>query len=143
MTKIRRMEKRDLERVYELGSREERFRVGAEETGFWTREQLFNWVGSENDVLLVAENEGRIVGYALSQYHAPTRKATFENLHVDLSYRKSGIGKLLTAELVRSLKEKGAYICTLVEPDNEAIIKVLEENGFRKGKQTMWMDQST
>ena len=100
----------DVELVYALGIGEKRFRVGAESAGFWTKEQLRNWVKSKDDVLLVAEENRQIVGYVLSQYHAPTRKATFENLYVFPKYRNLGIAKMLTLELIHQLKEKKAYV---------------------------------
>ena len=142
MVKIRKMKIEDVELVYALGIGEKRFRVGAESAGFWTKEQLRNWVKSKDDVLLVAEENRQIVGYVLSQYHAPTRKATFENLYVFPKYRNLGIAKMLTLELIHQLKEKKAYICGLIETDNESIAQLLGANGFKKGKQMIWMDQS-
>ena len=140
MTKIRRMKLEDVELVHNLGIGEKRFAVGGEEVAFWTKEQLTNWVKSEKDVLLIAEQNEQIIGYALSQYHSPTRKATYENLYVIPEYRNQGIARKLTSELIKQLKEKKSYICGLIEADNELIVKILEENGFKKGKQMIWMD---
>ena len=142
MIEIRKMELRDIDSVYALGTDEKRFKVGGkEQVGFWTKGQLERWVESESDVLIVAEENKRVIGYALSQYHAPTRKATFENLHVDLAYRGQEIGAQLTEKLVYLLRKKGAkYICGLPDPENKAIVKVLEQQGFKKGKTLVWMD---
>jgi len=142
MVAIRRMKPQDVEEVYNLGISETRFRVGSEEqAGFWTKEQLDSWVRSDSDVLLVAEQEAKVVGYALSHYHLPTKKATFDNLHVNPNYRGLGIGHNLTSELVKALRNQGAfYICTLVESDNNTIVRVLEKSGFKKGKTMIWMD---
>ena len=140
MIKIRRMEKKDVEAVYSLGTSEERFRVGGDGAVFWPRGQLSDWVKSKTDVLLVAEDNDKIVGYALSQYHAPTKKAVFENLHVSPEYRGEGVGSQLTDQLVAHLKKQGAvYICALVEPNNEAILNTLTQKGFEKGKKMRWL----
>jgi len=140
MIKIRRMEKKDVEAVYSLGTSEERFRVGGDGAVFWTKEQLSRWTQSETDVLIVAEDRSKIVGYALSQYHPPTKKAVFENLHVSPEYRSQGVGSQLTDQLVAHLKKQGAvYICALVEPNNEAILNTLTQKGFEAGKEMRWL----
>ena len=102
-----------------------------------------NWIDSGNDVLLVAEDDNKIVGYVTSQFHAAPGKAVVENLFVSENYRGKGLGSELVDECVRNLEKKGAkYICALVEPDNEAIIKTLENKGFSREKQFLWMAKS-
>jgi len=97
---------------------------------------------------LVAETNGKVIGYALSQYHSPTRKATFENLHVAEGQRGIGLAHGRTAyslasKMLVALEAKGAeYICGTVEPDNKVNIKLLEYIGLRKGKQVIWMDKT-
>lgn len=137
------MQPGDVNEVYLLGSQENRFDVSSRTCGFWSIEQLTAWVENDNDVLLVAEEEGRVAGYALSQYHAPTKKAVFENLQVTKEFSNRGIGRDLTLELIRGLSKKGAkYICGVFKEDNKAIQSVLEKNGFEVGKRMRWIDYS-
>lgn len=143
MVEIRNMKLQDIEEVHAYGTAERRFAVSGSTQVFWTPEQLRDWLVAGQDVLLVAEHEERVVGYALSQYHGPTGKATFENLYVVPEQRKTGLGKQLTQALIVQLKERGAkYICALVEPDNAGIIRTLQSQGFQKGKNYVWMDLS-
>jgi ribosomal protein S18 acetylase RimI-like enzyme len=142
MIKIRKMKIEDVEEVFNLGVKEERFNVSKQnKTPFWTKEQLMSWVKNNKDVLLIAEDNGKTVGYALSTYHFPTGKATFENLYVVEEYRNKGVGKKLTTNLIKELKKIGStYICTLVESDNTSIMKCLEKSGFVRGKDFTWME---
>ena len=142
MVQIRKMKIEDVETVFNLGVKEERFNVSKQKKeAFWAKEQLTSWVKKNKDVLLIAEDNGKIVGYALSAYHAPTGKATFENLYVIEEYRSKGVGRELTECLIKELKKCGAtYICALVEQDNLPIIKCLEKPGFVRGKDFTWME---
>jgi ribosomal protein S18 acetylase RimI-like enzyme len=138
MTVIRRMNLQDVDAVFIMGVNEPRFKVSSE-NGFWTKDQLSRWVENEKDVLLIAEEEGKIVGCALSQYHSQTNKATFENLYVNPDCRNSGIGNLLVSELIQIYQDRNSSLCALIEPDNKPILSLLEKNSFERGKEMIWM----
>ena len=131
----------DIEAVYETGMKTEAFRV-SDTPGFWSKEQLNRWLGNPDDVLLVAEDEERVIGYVMSQLHKPTGKATIENLFVDKSYRKKGIGRDLIKRCLKELKEKGAsYFCAMVRADNDEIIDFYKRCGFTRGYGFVWMER--
>jgi len=138
--KIRRMQESDIEIVYELGSRAEEFSITSDSGNFWDRGVLEDWLQSSDDVLLVAEEEGKIIGFALSQFHLPTKKGTIENVYVAERYRGSGLGKNLLTNIVGELRNQGAeYFCALVKVDNEASKALLKKCGFQKGYDFTWM----
>lgn len=135
------MQPEDTMAVCLLASKEERFQVSGL-TCFWGQEELNSWSKSEGDVCLVAEDNGAIVGFVLSQYHKPTGKATIENLFVKEEYRDKGIGRELFAKCSWALKENGAtYQCGMVEPDNDLIFDIVKGTGFDEGKTFVWVDK--
>ena len=131
----------DIETVYESGRETEAFRV-SDTPGFWSRKQLNRWLDNPDDVLLVAEDNKRVIGYVMSQLHKPTGKATIENLFVDESYRKKGIGSDLIKRCLKELKERGAsYFCAMVRTDNDKITNFYERCGFTRGYNFVWMER--
>ena len=142
MILVRKMNAEDVEKVYSLGNREQTFEAGGSGKIFWSLEQLKNWLKS-NDILLVAEENGKIVGFLLTQFHNPTGKMVIENLYVDVDYRKMGVGGNLVSAFLGYLPSMGVeYICALIEEENKIIAKLLEKNGFKKGKKMFWMDKT-
>ena len=128
----------DIAEVCCIGKSVQAFEV-AEGDLFWTVEQLTAWVEAGNDVLLVAKEEDKIVGFALSTLHRPTGKATWENLYVDPSKRNLGIGRALTEEMVTQLQRRGAtYVCFFVRAENLTEVAYFERRGFTKGHNFVW-----
>jgi len=142
MVTIRRMQKNDIETVYDMGMKVEGFAV-SESTRFWTKEELYRWIDSKDDVLLVAEDEGKIIGYIMSRLHIPTRNAIIENVYVDERYRRKEIGSNLVRECLKQLKEKGTtYLYGLVKRDDKITIEFLKSLGFKRGYDFTWMELS-
>lgn len=138
--KIRSMKISDILEIIEIGEQIEEFRVDSKVKGFWTKEQLAKWVNSKEDVLLVAEENDRIVGFVMFAHHVPTGKVTFENAWADKEFRGKGIVEKLVREGIKELKQTGAtYLCALAKTDNLASIKFLEKNKFMKGFDFSWM----
>jgi ribosomal protein S18 acetylase RimI-like enzyme len=142
---IQPMTEDDVELVHASGIEVEAFQTTdaeAEESPFWPKERLREWVRSGDDVLLVAEDDGTIVGYFLSHLHEITGAAYIENLYVDEKYRRQGIGKrLLTEGVNRIVANGGRYISALTKPDNDAMRALLREADFNEGDTFVWMDR--
>lgn len=138
---IRPMNKGDAGAVRVLGVGQKEFSTAS--GSFWTHEQLEKWCESRTDVLLVAEDDGKIIGFSLYATHIPTGKVTWENLYVDPSARGKDVGKSLIQEAHRLLKEKGYSYVVLQNNSNdqERFSKYLEPFGFRPGERVLWMDQ--
>jgi ribosomal protein S18 acetylase RimI-like enzyme len=94
-------------------------------------------VYSKNKLLLVAEEDNKIIGFALGElgYRPPVfaiRKIGFiSDVFVDKDFRKSGIGKIFLNELCQWFKKNGLrYIELTVHVKNEIGIKVWTKYGF-------------
>lgn len=130
----------DIEELERIGKSVEEFRVDPKIKGFWTKKQLLKWIESKNDVILIAEEDNKIIGFVMFAHHIPTGKVTFENAWIDENFRGKNIIEELVSKGLKSLKEKGAtYLCALSKTDNLASIKFLEKNKFMKGFDFTWM----
>jgi ribosomal protein S18 acetylase RimI-like enzyme len=142
MTTIREMTEQDIPVIYSYGTGESRFTVCEGSSGFWSIEQLTRWVANERDVLLVAEEDSRIVGYTLSHTHEPTGKTEYENLHVLSDCRGRGIATELMMDAIRINEERGTtYHVGLVEPDNAGSLKALGTAGMTPQATFVWVDK--
>ena len=139
---IEKMQLRDTETVHRLGKSQAAFKVSGEDA-FWTLDQLKCWVRRDEDVLLVAMEEGHVIGFALSTLHRPTGKATWENLYVVPNSRGKGVGIALGNEMVKQLDQRGAtYIYFLVRAENVDEVEYFEKRGFEKGFNFVWFGKS-
>lgn len=138
---FRHLELRDLDIVYESGIREEAFEV-APGSRFWSKETLGHWIkNQENDVLLGAEVDGRLAGYALAKIHHPTGEAALDNLYVLEEFRERGVAKDLLKECARRLREKGAkYLGAITKPHNETVMRIFQRAGGQIGHTFVWLD---
>src|SRR3989344_157878 len=105
---IRNMELADVEKVYEIGKGAPEFTV-SDSSSFWEKEDLERWVrDKEEDILLVAEAGGEIIGFILAKYHKATRLGTITDIFVEESHRRKGIGTNLLHQVKNQLLDKGA-----------------------------------
>ena len=105
---------------------------------------------------LVAETEGRVVGFAYAGRHAARaayRWAAEVSVYLDPSQQRRGIGRSLYVELIAALGEAGfCTLCAGITQPNEASnrlheslgfapIGTYERIGFKHGKwhDVMWM----
>lgn len=139
---IVRMRPPDIDEIYQLGLFQDEF--SSSSSSFWTKEQLLAWCQSRNDLLLVAKNNNKIIGFSFYAVHFPTKKVTWENLYVVPEARGSGVAKRLTAEGLKQLKQMGyVYLMLCVNAKNqESFIRFLENYGFKRGNKVWWVDLS-
>ena len=70
---IREMTLDDLDEVFDLGRNAPEFAV-SNESSFWTKEELERWIAENtDDVLLVSELKGQVIGFVLAKYHNDDR----------------------------------------------------------------------
>lgn len=139
--KIRKLESADIDQVYELGNLKDEFTT--ENGSFWSKEQLESWGKSESDIMLVAESEGKIVGFSLYAQHIPTKKVTWENMYVLPEYRKLGIGSALIENSLEKLKELGCkyVMCCINSTDQNQFAEYLKKFGFKIYGNVLWVDK--
>jgi len=100
----------------------------------YPRGVLLVFLENNPDTFLVAEYNGKVVGYSMS-YLRPDLEGHIMSIAVDERYRGRGIGSLLLAETIERLLAKGArYIGLEVRVSNERAIKLYERFGFRRIK---------
>lgn len=135
--KIRDMSPEDANTVYRLGVNTEEYEVAESEEIFWSIEQLKKWSKKEDDVNLVAQSDGEIVGYILSHIHNPTGKVEIENLYVDPNWRRNGIGKKLMDSLIDSY-DNAEFFVGLVLKTNDSMHKFMNRCDFDRGEDVIW-----
>jgi len=135
----------DVDYVHASGIKVEAFQTTsaeADDSPFWPKDRLRRWVQSGEDVLLIAESEGSVVGYFLSHLHETTGATYIENVYVEKNYRRQGIGEQLVREGVdRIVANGGRYISALTKTDNEAMQGLLQKVDFNQGENFVWMDK--
>lgn len=90
-------------------------------------------------VMLVAELEGRVVGYALVFFHAGTSLARLYSMAVLPQCRGRGIGRALLAAAEQAARNQGrVYLRLEVHRDNAKAIRLYEDAGYRQF--TVWPD---
>lgn len=94
--------------------------------------QLFD---ISHDYFLVAEEEGRILGYVLGNITKTSNQGWLLSLGVHPDARGNKIGRQLTKKLVELLEnDLSTEICLTVHPDNESAKKIYEVLGFKPVK---------
>ncbi len=99
-----------------------------------TQQQQWLAERSGAHVVLVAEDHGKIVGFAsLSPYRdRPAYRTTVENsVYVDPAHQGKGVGKLLMTELVTTAREHGFHsMIARIAGHNDASVALHRSVGF-------------
>lgn len=96
----------------------------------WKRDDFWREAKNELASYIVAELDGKIVAYAGAW--VSFNQADVMNVAVASDFRGQGLGTLLFAELIKTVKARGATAITLeVRPSNKAAIKLYENFGLR------------
>jgi ribosomal protein S18 acetylase RimI-like enzyme len=125
----------DLPAVFELGGR--LFTADKFPTLYraWDEVELVQLFASDADTCLVAEAEGRVVGFALGQMmekpHSAWRYGWLLWLGVDPRFNRAGVATRLVNTMTRLFRERDARIM-LVDTDEEnvAALNFFRRNGF-------------
>jgi ribosomal protein S18 acetylase RimI-like enzyme len=90
----------------------------------------------------VAEADGKVVGFQLTQLHEPTRTGYLSDIAVHLDWRRRGIGKLLIEGALDRMRARGAeYVYGLTKLENEKIHTLLEKHDFTRGNAFYWFEK--
>ena len=97
----------------------------------WSLRSFESEVANPLSLWLVAEEDGKVVGYIGSQ--SVLGQADIMNVAVNADYRRRGIGRELVLALVEELKKQGVTIAMLeVRVSNAPAITLYESLGFTK-----------
>ncbi len=103
-------------------------------------------IEGEKGIALVAEVDKKIIGYiAVSIYNLPFRKqnpiAELDNMFIEETYRRNGVGKRLMVEARKLAKEKGATRFKVeAAAQNEKAIHFYHACGFSDFDVTLQME---
>ncbi len=137
--RVRKAKQKDILELIKIGKDIKEFDISSEAGGFWPKEILKEWINSKNDVILIAEENEKIIGFVMFSFHKPTKKATWENAWVSKEFQNRGIATKLMKEAIEILKKNGMkYICSLIKEDSKKSIKLHEKNNFKKGYKFWW-----
>jgi ribosomal protein S18 acetylase RimI-like enzyme len=134
------MAARDIVQVAAIGNAASELQASATDV-FWSQEILERWAQSD-DITLVAEADGVVVGFQLTQLHEPTRAGYLSDIAVHLDWRRRGIGKLLIEGALDRMRARGAeYVYGLTKLENEKIHTLLEKHDFTRGNAFYWFEK--
>jgi len=144
---IRKMELNDLPAVFELG--QELFTADKSPTLYrsWDDNELLQLFESRDELCLVAEAQGRVVGFVLGSLMDKPRSAWrygwLEWLGVEPAYHRRGVGKRLLNQLTELLVEREARIM-LVDTDehNLGALAFFRESGFGQELRHVYLSQN-
>ncbi|MBQ7918780.1 MAG: N-acetyltransferase [Lachnospiraceae bacterium] len=135
---IRRAEERDLPELLAIYNYEVINGVATFDMQPKTLEERMGWFKEhnvDNHPLIVAEIEGKVVGYAsLSSYRIKEAYASTAELsiYVGEGYRGQGLATMLMSEILELAKEdeRTHLVVSVITGENEASVKLHEKYGF-------------
>lgn len=139
---IRKAKINDLDELLTIGNSVSEFKVNVETSTFWPRDVLDRIIKSENNPLIIAEDNNEICGFIISNYNPTFKKAIIENVYVIKERRGEGIADKLLNQLITELKALGCeYVVSLIETEtSDNPVEFYKRNGFSRGIDCVWMD---
>ena len=89
----------DIREITKLGNSVSEFQVSDEVITFWSEDILIDCVKSKNNPILVAKNNGQVIGFIIANYNPDFRKAIIENIFVNSDFRGKGVSRDLLNNL--------------------------------------------
>ncbi|MGQ9624062.1 MAG: GNAT family N-acetyltransferase [Candidatus Bathycorpusculaceae bacterium] len=122
---IRRMHKQDLTVVSELA-----MLANPHATKEKYAEHILNELKENQDLSLVAVDDGKVIGYAQANVHE--HQGILEDIVVAKDYQGRGIGKLLLNKILQTLRRRGAtLVLAEVHYKCASAIPFYYKHGFR------------
>lgn len=127
------MREDDLNTVYRMSVSVKQFK-SSESLGFWTKRGVSRWIRSPSDLMLVAEEDKKIIGFLMCIVHQPTESAIIESIYVGKKHRRKGIGRILVEECFARLRKRGIeYLYAEINHQNKETIEFFDSTGFSNG----------
>src|SRR3990172_5971038 len=132
--RIRKMKKEDQGAIVEIDEKA----LGENRKDYWVR-KLESMNSRSSQVSLVAEVEGRVVGFILGdvsgwEFGVPETIAWIDTIGIDVSYQKKGLATSLANELIKRLKSLGVKtVYTLVKWQDWDLLQFFHAMGFTRG----------
>jgi len=140
MVSIHRARPQDVNSVYRLVTSISEFAASGE-TRFFKREELKEWIGRRDSVVLVAQDKGNIIGFLFAKIISK-HWCMLDSIAVNPRYRNKGIGKQLLDKLYAILKRKGVdYMQGLVDVGQGKTRAFWKKRGFKEGNSFVWIEK--
>ncbi|MDR3233304.1 MAG: ribosomal protein S18-alanine N-acetyltransferase [Planctomycetaceae bacterium] len=95
----------------------------------WNEGEFLRCLQSRNCIGVVAEYEGKVVGYAI--YETPRHKIFLTNIAVDEQYRRKGVARQIVQKLIRKLIYQNRHkIVVEVRETNLTALQCFRSLGF-------------
>jgi ribosomal protein S18 acetylase RimI-like enzyme len=131
----------DIRVIHELGTNTDEFRV-SDGLVFYTKSELLEWVKDRREnVLMVLEKNGLVVGFTFSKIMSH-RWALTETLYIHPDHRSLKSAEVLYLGALAELKSRGIeQISFIIRDDHKALIRLLKRKGGAEdcGKYT-WLN---
>lgn len=105
---------------------------GEDPKGGYEEDYLLRFFGPSEDVIIVAENKGEVIGYISVEVKREDREYVYiDDFCVDEKYRSRGIGTKLLSYSEEAAKNAGIYDILLhVEESNLPARRLYERSGY-------------
>ena len=113
----------------------------------WDEYEVTSLFSNNSDLCLVAERDGRIIGFAMGttveKAGSPWKYGYLVWLGIEKGYQNRGIGRKLYREMERRMLKLGArMIITDTDESNEHAISFFEKMGFSKARGHLWLSKT-
>ena len=142
--RIREMTIDDFAEVFHIG--EEVFTVEYSQSLYrtWDEYEITTLFNSDNELCLVAEAGGRILGFSLgttvSKHNSPWKYGYLVWLGVRRDIQQGGVGSGLFKEIKRRMREQGVRMIIIdTSADNQAAIRFFQKQGFGDTQEHVYM----
>jgi ribosomal protein S18 acetylase RimI-like enzyme len=144
---LRELELEDLSAVYALGARVYRADRWPNLYRFWDEYEVVGLFQSDGETCLVAEAQGKLVGYALGMMiekrASSWRYGYLVWLGVDPDLHRSGVGAKLIERLTELFVERGARLMvTDTAADNDPAIAFFGRQGFKNRTEHVFLTRN-
>ena len=143
---IKKATSKDFNKLYKLGLKTKEFQVNPNEL-FMAKDEFESRIKDKNDLLLLAEENNKILGFilfGLKDADRPMKNkcACLTYLVVNQKYRKKGIAQILYNESIKKLKKKKIKIIYgWACEESKSIRKFVKKQGFLEGNKYIWIEK--
>ena len=142
--RIREMTIDDFSEVFHIG--EEVFTVEYSQNLYrtWDEYEITTLFNSDNELCLVAESGGKILGFALgttvNKHNSPWKYGYLVWLGVRPATQKGLVGSMLFKEIKRRMRDQGVRIIMIdTSADNQPAIRFFQKQGFSDIQEHVYM----
>ncbi len=137
--KIRKAILEDLPQILKRSKTSDRFRM-SEYTNEIDEEEIIYWINDSRSIVLVAEIDKKVVGYAYGVIISP-RWFFFDAFLVVPEYQNMGIGKKMYQYLRNKCKAQGIHVIQgLVKDSKNNSLNYWLNLGYEEGARCIWVE---